>query len=65
MDNPQKNKNLDTNITNENDIERVFKKLDLGTPEKRSYYQPISNHQSQLNFTIGYSSTTGGPLKNA
>jgi hypothetical protein len=62
--NIKKNKETQS-FVNINEISELFKRMNLDTPEKRNNYLFVSEKKAQYNYTIGYSSTTGGPIKDA
>jgi hypothetical protein len=61
----KKRKEIDSDTNNNGDIITIFKKMNIDTPEKRNIFHYYYNEKPKLNYTIGYSSTTKGPFKNA
>jgi len=48
-----------------NDIQKVFKKMDLDTPAKRQLYQYNVTEKPQIQYEMIYTTKSGGPLKDA
>lgn len=63
--NIQNKDSVESKASNFKEITNVFKRLQIESPEERSYFNFDNAIKTQPQFVISYSSTTGGPLRDA